>query len=679
MSAKVDNIEVPEASPDSNEQKQTESQATSRPIRWKLWIGLGFALVFAAAIATAIALPLSRKNNDKKDSNAAKAVNAESPSATQLPGAHQCFEPKENDDCTTQDSYQQCLDLANSGCKTILSTFSCPPQHRCGDAPAQLPEANSQNSLPPPGRCTRELAICEDGTPVGRSGPNCYFDACPGGGCPIDTYTCDDGTEVLRDPTLGCEFETCPENAVVCTADVKTCPDGSFVGRSGPNCEFEPCPVLAACTRELRYCADGTPVGRSGPNCHFEACPDGGCPTDGYICDDGTELFRDPALGCEFEGCPEEAIACTMDVKECPDGSFVGRSGPNCEFQPCPVVTPAATGTSVQGPIYSACTMELKPCPDGSSVGRAGPNCEFEACPEPVACTMDVKECPDGSFVGRSGPNCEFETCPPPAARCTRELAHCADGTPVGRAPPNCHFEACPDGACPIDTHTCDDGTELLRDLSLGCEFPACPKEVVKCTLDVRECSDGTIVSRSGPKCEFSPCPELAKTESQTEPPALFACTMELNYCTDGTPVGRTGPDCHFESCPDGSCPGGTKTCEDGTALQRDPALGCEFPVCEEQPVFFACTLELKPCPDGSSVGRAGPNCEFEACPQLVACTLELKPCPNGSSVGRVGPNCEFEACPQPVACTLELKPCPNGSSVGRVGPNCEFEECPSI
>ena len=32
----------------------------------------------------------------------------------------------------------------------------------------------------------------------------------------------------------------------------------------------------------------------------------------------------------------EEPVFCTMDAKICPDGSFVGRSGPNCEFDPCP-------------------------------------------------------------------------------------------------------------------------------------------------------------------------------------------------------------------------------------------------------------------------------------------------------------------------------------------------------
>lgn len=33
--------------------------------------------------------------------------------------------------------------------------------------------------------------------------------------------------------------------------------------------------------------------------------------------------------------------ACTEEAKICPDGSSVGRTGPNCEFVPCPLLTPA--------------------------------------------------------------------------------------------------------------------------------------------------------------------------------------------------------------------------------------------------------------------------------------------------------------------------------------------------
>jgi hypothetical protein len=39
---------------------------------------------------------------------------------------------------------------------------------------------------------------------------------------------------------------------------------------------------------------------------------------------------------------------------------------------------PAATTTPEQPTV---CTLEAKICPDGSSVGRTGPNCEFAACP----------------------------------------------------------------------------------------------------------------------------------------------------------------------------------------------------------------------------------------------------------------------------------------------------------
>lgn len=31
-----------------------------------------------------------------------------------------------------------------------------------------------------------------------------------------------------------------------------------------------------------------------------------------------------------------EPMMCTMDARQCPDGSYVSRTGPNCEFSPCP-------------------------------------------------------------------------------------------------------------------------------------------------------------------------------------------------------------------------------------------------------------------------------------------------------------------------------------------------------
>lgn len=39
--------------------------------------------------------------------------------------------------------------------------------------------------------------------------------------------------------------------------------------------------------------------------------------------------------------------ACTMEAKLCPDGSYVGRTGPNCEFAPCPTPISSKSATPI--------------------------------------------------------------------------------------------------------------------------------------------------------------------------------------------------------------------------------------------------------------------------------------------------------------------------------------------
>lgn len=40
----------------------------------------------------------------------------------------------------------------------------------------------------------------------------------------------------------------------------------------------------------------------------------------------------------------QNPTACTEEAKICPDGSAVGRTGPNCEFAPCPAVPDQTAG-----------------------------------------------------------------------------------------------------------------------------------------------------------------------------------------------------------------------------------------------------------------------------------------------------------------------------------------------
>lgn len=96
-----------------------------------------------------------------------------------------------------------------------------------------------------------------------------------------------------------------------------------------------------------------------------------------------------------------EPRACTMEAQLCPDGeTYVGRTGPNCEFAACP----GASSSSVQ-----ACTKEAKVCPDGSTVGRTGPNCAFAACPDSSssssAHSCEPYRCVDGTEIASCGPD----------------------------------------------------------------------------------------------------------------------------------------------------------------------------------------------------------------------------------------------------------------------------------
>lgn len=59
--------------------------------------------------------------------------------------------------------------------------------------------------------------------------------------------------------------------------------------------------------------------------------------------------------------------ACTMEAKVCPDGSSVGRTGPNCSFAPCPA--PAPTQPTVQG--SASTTINTGTAEDDPGLGDA--------------------------------------------------------------------------------------------------------------------------------------------------------------------------------------------------------------------------------------------------------------------------------------------------------------------
>lgn len=49
-------------------------------------------------------------------------------------------------------------------------------------------------------------------------------------------------------------------------------------------------------------------------------------------------------LGIKWQN-KSKPVACTQEAKICPDGSSVSRTGPNCDFAPCPPVTTSSSPT----------------------------------------------------------------------------------------------------------------------------------------------------------------------------------------------------------------------------------------------------------------------------------------------------------------------------------------------
>lgn len=76
-------------------------------------------------------------------------------------------------------------------------------------------------------------------------------------------------------------------------------------------------------------------------------------------------------------------VACTMEAKVCPDGSYVGRTGPQCEFAACP------SATSTQSAVENAETITLalgeSKLIDGKSI-KPFQVVEDSRCPTDVQC-----------------------------------------------------------------------------------------------------------------------------------------------------------------------------------------------------------------------------------------------------------------------------------------------------
>jgi len=104
-----------------------------------------------------------------------------------------------------------------------------------------------------------------------------------------------------------------------------------------------------------------------------KACLDsGGTVSASLCCGQAQDFPNNCAIGAC--GC---ALASSHQVKTCECGEGKCFDGNSCVSQ--------SRGSNTAEPVFPGsqkkCSMDAKVCPDGSSVGRTGPNCEFTSCP----------------------------------------------------------------------------------------------------------------------------------------------------------------------------------------------------------------------------------------------------------------------------------------------------------
>lgn len=93
------------------------------------------------------------------------------------------------------------------------------------------------------------------------------------------------------------------------------------------------------------------------------------------------------AIGCQkpIIVSPPSPVACTMEAKQCPDGSYVGRTGPNCEFTACPTPTPSPVGRVCNGTGDASCGLGYQCIQDCGP-----PVVQVDSPPPPYHCQTDA-------------------------------------------------------------------------------------------------------------------------------------------------------------------------------------------------------------------------------------------------------------------------------------------------
>ena len=132
--------------------------------------------------------------------------------------------------------------------------------------------------------------------------------------------------------------------------------------------------------------------------------PDDGGTVDEPVCCDTPDV--PPAT------IPDEPVACTMDAKICPDGSAVGRIGPDCEFAACPSEEPNVNDADSETVVCTPESKQVAACYElyAPVCGLVAVQCITAPCdPVPQTFSNDCFACAQDNVISYTHGACEIE------------------------------------------------------------------------------------------------------------------------------------------------------------------------------------------------------------------------------------------------------------------------------